>query len=208
MAAGPLHIVVLGDSLVAGYQLRTGEAFPEVLQAKLRASGRNVDISNAGVSGDTAADGLARMDWSIPDGTDLVIVELGANDMLRNHDPALTQQTLDTIFARVKSRGMALVILGMRAIDNWGPAYQDKFDAMYPMLAKRYGVPLFPFFMDGVFGHPELQLPDRLHPNAAGAQQLATNVLPFIHADRRRPDPGKGAARMIARVFRRGAWRR
>ena len=178
--AASLRIVVLGDSLVAGPGLRHGEAFPEALERRLRASGRDVAITNAGVSGDTAANGLARMDWSIPDGTDLVIVELGANDMLRGHDPNLTRQTLDAVFRRVKERGMALVIAGMRAINNYGPEYQREFDAIYPALAKEHGVPLFPFFMDGIFGHTEFLLPDRLHPSAAGVNEMVERFLPFI----------------------------
>ena len=178
--ASPLRIVVLGDSLVAGYLLKPGQAFPEVLAQKLKASGRDVQITNAGVSGDDSAGGLARMDWSIPDGTDLVIVELGANDMLRGHDPDKTRATLDTIFTRIKQRGMGLVIAGMRSIDNWGPAYRQKFDAIYPALAQKHKAPLFPFFMDNVFGQHDLLLPDRLHPNPAGVEKMVDEFLPFI----------------------------
>ena len=182
LAAGSdaLRIVVLGDSLVAGYNLKQDAGFPEVLQRRLRASGRNVAITNAGVSGNTAEDGLARMDWSIPDDTDLVIVELGANDMLRGIDPGKTRVTLDAIFRRVKERGMGLVIAGMRSIDNYGLDYRQKFDAIYPALAKQYDAPLFPFFMDGIFGHPELLLPDRLHPSKAGVEAMVEKFLPFI----------------------------
>lgn len=179
-ATAPLKIVVLGDSLVAGYSLKEGAGFPEVLQRRLLASGRNVAITNAGVSGNTAEDGLARMDWSIPDDTDLVIVELGANDMLRGIPPEKTKATLDAIFRRVKDRKMALVITGMRSINNYGEDYRQKFDSIYPNLAKQYDAPLFPFFMDGIFGHPDLLLPDRLHPNKAGVEEMVERFLPFI----------------------------
>lgn len=178
--AEPVRIVVLGDSLVAGYMLPRAAAFPAVLERKLRAAGRDVKIENAGVSGDTAAGGLARLDWSVPDGTDLVIVELGANDMLRGLDPERTRATLDTIFRRVHARGMGLAIAGMRSINNWGPEYRQKFDAIYPDLARAYGAPLYPFFMDGVYGHPERLLPDGLHPSAAGVEAMVDNFLPFI----------------------------
>ena len=123
-AENPLRIVVLGDSLVAGFALKEGTAFPEVLQKRLLASGRNVAVTNAGVSGNTAEDGLARLDWSIPDDADLVIVELGANDMLRGIPPEKTKAALAAIFRRVKERNMGLVIAGMRAINNYGPDYQ------------------------------------------------------------------------------------
>lgn len=178
--SGPLRIVVLGDSLVAGYNLKQGAGFPEVLQRRLRDSGRNVSITNAGVSGDTSADGLARMDWSIPDDAELVIVELGANDMLRGIDPNKTRKTLDTIFRRVKERGMGLVIAGMRSIDNYGPDFREKFDAIYPALAKQYDAPLFPFFMGGVYNRAELLLPDHLHPSPAGVEVMVDRFLPFI----------------------------
>lgn len=176
----PLRIVVLGDSLVAGHNLKQGAGFPEVLQRRLADSGRNVAITNAGVSGDTSEDGLARMGWSIPDDTELVIVELGANDMLRGIDPARTKKTLDAIFRRVKERGMGLVIAGMRSIDNYGPDFRDKFDAIYPALAKQYDAPLFPFFMDGVYNRAELLLPDHLHPSPAGVEVMVDRFLPFI----------------------------
>ena len=178
--SGPVRIVVLGDSLVAGYNLKQGAGFPEVLQRRLRDSGWNVAITNAGVSGDTSADGLARMDWSIPDDAELVIVELGANDMLRGMDPDKTRKTLDTIFRRVKERGMGLVIAGMRSIDNYGPDFREKFDAIYPALAKQYDAPLFPFFMDGVYNRAELLLPDHLHPSPAGVEVMVDRFLPFI----------------------------
>ena len=179
-ASTPLRIVVLGDSLVAGFNLKQGAGFPEVLQRRLLASGRNVAITNAGVSGNTAEDGLARLDWSIPDDTDLVIVELGANDMLRGIAPDKTRATLDAIFRRVKERNMGLVITGMRSINNYGDDYRQKFDAIYPDLARRHDAPLFPFFMDGIFGHPEFLFPDRLHPNKAGVEEMVERFLPFI----------------------------
>ena len=178
--ARQVNVVVLGDSLSAGPGLVSGQAFPEVLQRRLRAAGRDVAITNAGVSGDTAADGLARMDWSIPDGTDLVIVELGANDMLRGYDNSATRATLDTIFRRIKDRGIGLVIAGMHSIDNYGPRYRQQFEAIYPELAKTYGAPLYPFFMVGIYERPELVLFDHMHPNAAGVEAMVGGFLPFI----------------------------
>ena len=180
VAATPLRIVVLGDSLSAGYQLPRTAAFPDVLQQRLKASGRDVVITNAGVSGDTAADGLARMDWSIPDDTDLVIVELGGNDMLRGIDPSETVKTLDTICARIKARGIGLVIAGMHAIDNYGPQYRQRFDAIYPQLAAKYDAPLYPFFMQGIYENVGNLLPDHLHPNPSGVVAMVDGFLPFI----------------------------
>ena len=179
-AEKPLRIVVLGDSLVAGFALKEGTAFPEVLERRLLASGRNVAVTNAGVSGNTAEDGLARLDWSLPDDADLVIVELGANDMLRGIPPEKTKAALAAIFRRVKERNMGLVIAGMRAINNYGPDYRQTFDAIYPELAREFDAPLFPFFMDGIFGNADLLFPDRLHPNPAGVERMVQQFLPFI----------------------------
>ena len=136
--AKPVSIVALGDSLTAGYQLPAAEAFPNVLQARLRADGFSVEVANAGVSGDTTAGGLARLDWSVPDGTDLVIVELGANDMLRGAPPADAAQALSRITERLQARKIVVVLAGMRSIGNWGDSYRAEFEAIYPDLAKRY----------------------------------------------------------------------
>jgi acyl-CoA thioesterase-1 len=180
--ARPVHIVVLGDSLSAGFLLPADAAFPAVLQRRLREEGADVVIENAGVSGDTAADGLARVDWSVPDGTDFVIVELGANDMLRGIDSDQTRATLDAICKRIAARGIGLVIAGMRSIGNWGSGYGMRFEAIYPSLAREHSAPLYPFFMDGVFNRPDLLLPDRLHPNARGVEAMVAGFLPFIES--------------------------
>ncbi|MGN6466997.1 MAG: arylesterase [Rhizobiaceae bacterium] len=178
--ADPVGIVGFGDSLMAGYRLGPGESFADRLQAALRKDGRDVTVANAGVSGDTTSDGLARLDWSVPDGTDLVILELGANDMLRGVDPALTRKNLDTMIGRLKKRGIAVLLFGMKAAPNLGSDYQKAFDAIYPDLAAKYSLPLYPFFLDGVAGHRDLQLDDGMHPNAAGVERMVTGALPFV----------------------------
>ena len=146
----PVKMVALGDSLMAGYQLPESAAFPAQLQKALRANGVAVEIANAGVSGDTSSGGLARLDWSVPDGTDAVILELGANDMLRGIDPKVTRAALDEIISRLKGRGIAVLLCGMLAPPNLGPDYARAFDAIYPELAAKHGVTLYPFFLDGV----------------------------------------------------------
>ncbi len=178
--AEPLRVVALGDSLTAGYGLPRDASFPAVLERRLRQSGRDVRIENAGVSGDTAADGLARLDWSVPDDARLAIVELGANDMLRGLDPDRTKATLDAVFGRIRAKGLTLVVAGMRSVSNWGPDYRAQFDAIYPALAQKYGAPLYPFFTEGVTGRPDLLLSDGLHPNAKGVEALVDRFLPFI----------------------------
>lgn len=167
--AEPFKIVGFGDSLMAGYGLGPGEGFTDKLQAALRAKGRDVAVANAGVSGDTTSGGLARLDWSVPDGTRLVILELGANDMLRGVSPAIPRNNLDEMLARLKQRKIAVLLAGMRAAPNLGADYQTAFDAIFPELAKKYDVALYPFFLDGVAGQPGLQLEDGLHPSARGS---------------------------------------
>jgi acyl-CoA thioesterase-1 len=176
----PLHIVALGDSLTAGYGLAASEAFPARLEAALRARGINVTVENAGVSGDTAAGGLARLDWSVPEGTDAVIVELGANDMLRGIDPNVTRAALASILERLKARGIAVLLCGMRAAPNMGAEYVRAFDAIFPDLASQYGVPLYPFFLDGVATQASFSLRDGMHPNAAGIDVIVAGILPTI----------------------------
>lgn len=178
--AEPYRIVGFGDSLMAGYGLDPGESFPEKLQSALKAKGHDVVIVNAGVSGDTTSAGLARLDWSVPDGTQLVILELGANDMLRGVSPDIAKQNLDAMMARLQQRNMPVLIAGMRAAPNLGPDYQSSFDAIYPELAKAYGATLYPFFLDGVAAQPHLQLPDGMHPNAAGVDVMVERVLPMV----------------------------
>ncbi|MHB2165497.1 arylesterase [Alsobacter sp. R-9] len=181
-AATPIRLVVLGDSLSAGYQLPQGAAFPEQLQAALRARGRAVEITNAGVSGDTASQGLDRLDWSVPEGTQAVIVELGANDALRGVDPAVTRKALSTIVETLKSRGIAVMLAGMLAPRNMGADYAAAFDRIYLDLAKQYGVPLYPFFLDGVAGVAKLNLRDGIHPTAEGVGVIVERILPSVEA--------------------------
>jgi acyl-CoA thioesterase-1 len=174
----PVRIVALGDSLTAGYQLGAGDAFPARLEKALKAKGLNVRIANAGVSGDTASGGLARLDWSVPDGTDAVIVELGANDMLRAVDPKVTRAALDGILTRLKKRGIEVLLCGMRAAPNLGAEFGKAFDAIYPDLAAAHGVVLYPFFLDGVAADPKLNQGDGLHPTAAGVEAIVTRITP------------------------------
>lgn len=178
--AEPLQIVGFGDSLMAGFGLGPDEGFTRKLEAALRAKGHDVTVANAGVSGDTSSGGLSRLDWSVPDGTQLVILELGANDMLRGVSPDITQKNLDAMLAKLKQRNIAVLLAGMRAAPNLGADYQNGFDAIFPKLAEKYGVPLYPFFLDGVAGEPALQLEDGLHPNAKGIDRLVERILPDV----------------------------
>ena len=175
-----LKLVALGDSLTAGYGLPQAAAFPTVLEAALKARGRAVAIANAGVSGDTSAGGLDRLDWSVPDGTDGVIVELGANDMLRGVDPAQTRKNLDTIVSRLTARKIPVLLAGMYAARNLGPDYVARFDAIYPDLAKQYGLVLYPFFLDGVAGQTRLALADGVHPTAEGVRIIVDRIIPTV----------------------------
>jgi acyl-CoA thioesterase-1 len=178
--AEPVEIVGFGDSLMAGFGLGPDEGFTQKLEAALRAKGHDVTVANAGVSGDTSSGGLSRLDWSVPDGTQLVILELGANDMLRGVSPDITQKNLDAMLAKLKQRKIAVLLAGMRAAPNLGADYQNGFDAIFPKLAAKYGVPLYPFFLDGVAGEPALQLEDGLHPNAKGVDRMVERILPDV----------------------------
>lgn len=175
-----LHIVALGDSLTAGYGLRASEAFPAVLQRALADKGIAAEVANAGVSGDTASAGLARLDWSVPDGTDAVILELGANDMLRGLDPAVPRQALDTVLRRLKARNIPVLLCGMLAPPNFGAEYGRAFNAIYPDLAAQYGAILYPFFLDGVAADRTLNQADGLHPTAAGVVVIVKAILPKV----------------------------
>ena len=179
-AAEPYRIVGFGDSLMAGYGLGPGEGFPEKLQAALRKKGHDVVIANAGVSGDTSSGGLSRLDWSVPDGTQLVILELGANDMLRGIAPEVTEQNLDEMLGRLKERGMAVLLVGMVAAPNLGPDYADAFNGIFPRLAEKYSVQLYPFFLDGVAAVRQFLLEDGMHPNAAGIDRMVERLLPTV----------------------------
>lgn len=178
--AKPLKMVVLGDSLSAGYGLPADAAFPLKLQIALRAKGIAVDIDNAGVSGDTSSGGLGRLDWSVPDGTDAVIVELGANDALRGTDPDVTRKALGEIIQRLQARRISVLLCGMLAPPNYGAEYATRFNAIYPDLAKQFGVPLYPFFLDGVAADAALNQADGMHPTAAGVDRIVERILPTV----------------------------
>ncbi|GJE75840.1 arylesterase [Methylorubrum suomiense] len=188
-AEPPLKLVALGDSLTAGYRLPADAAFPAVLERALKAKGRAVEIANAGVSGDTTTGGLDRLDWSVPDGTDGVILELGANDMLRGTDPAVARKALETIVARLKERGIPVLLAGMLAAPNLGTDYRARFDAIYPDLAKAHGLVLYPFFLEGVTGNRAHTMEDGLHPNAKGVETVVAGILPTVETflDRLKP---------------------
>jgi len=177
-----LHLVALGDSLTAGYGLPQEAAFPVVLEKALKAKGYKVEIANAGVSGDTSSAGLDRLDWSIPDGTDGVIVELGANDMLRGLDPAGTRRNIEAIVERLKSRNIPVMLAGMYASRNLGSDYIQKFDTIYSDIAKKHDLVLYPFFLDGVAGERSLNLPDGLHPTAKGVEIIVARILPSVES--------------------------
>jgi acyl-CoA thioesterase I len=181
-AARTLRLVALGDSLTAGLGLSPGDAFPDRLEAALRAKGWDVKVINAGVSGDTAADGLARYEWAVPPDADALIIELGANDMLRGLKPEATKATLAAILDRARAAHLPTLLAGMRAAPNLGPEYADQFSAIYPALAKAYDVPLYPFFLDGVAGDPKLNQPDGLHPTADGVEVIVQKILPSVEA--------------------------
>lgn len=178
--AEPVQIVGFGDSLMAGFGLGPGEGFTEQLQDALRAKGHDVTVANAGVSGDTTSGGLARLDWSVPDGTDLVILELGANDMLRGIDPAIVEKNLDAMIARLKARGIGVVLAGMVAAPNLGHAYGEAFGLLYPRLAQKHEVVLYPFFLDGVAAVQELLSEDGMHPSAGGIRTIVERILPTV----------------------------
>jgi acyl-CoA thioesterase-1 len=177
-ADAPIKIVALGDSLTAGYNLPASAAFPVKLERALRAKGHVVEVANAGVSGDTASGGLARLDWSVPDGTAAVIVELGANDMLRGIDSKVTQRALEEIVRRLTERRIVVLVAGMRAIPNLGIDFASGFETIYPEIASKYGALLYPFFLDGVAGDAKLNQRDGLHPTAAGIDVIVGGILP------------------------------
>ncbi|MDP3897386.1 MAG: arylesterase [Mesorhizobium sp.] len=181
-SADTFRIVGFGDSLMAGYQLGPDEAFPQRLEAALKARGHDVSVANAGVSGDTSSGGLSRLDWSVPDGTDLVILELGANDMLRGLPPEITRKNLDAMIASLKARGIDVLLAGMLAAPNLGAEFASQFNSIFPDLAAKHGVALYPFFLDGVAADRAYLLEDGMHPNARGVQRMAERALPVIEA--------------------------
>ena len=181
-ATNAVKLVVLGDSLSAGLGLPAASAFPARLQKALRDKGMDIDISNAGVSGDTASGGRDRLDWSVPEGTDGVIVELGANDALRGLDPAVTRAALTDIVKRLKARGVAVMLCGMIAPPNYGSDYAARFNTIYPDLAKAFDVPLYPFFLAGVAADRKLNQADGIHPTAEGVDIIVNGMLPTVEA--------------------------
>ena len=179
-AERPIRIVVLGDSLAAGFGLAAPDALPAKLERALKQKGMAVAIENAGVSGDTPAGGLARLDWSVGEGTDAVILELGANDALRGSDPKATRTALEAIIKRLKERHIAVLLAGMLAPRNFGPDYVRAFDAIYPELAAAHDLILYPFILEGVAGDRALNQPDGLHPTAAGVDVMVDGMLPKV----------------------------
>jgi acyl-CoA thioesterase-1 len=175
-----VKMVVLGDSLSAGLGLPAASAFPARLQKALKDRGIDVDMINAGVSGDTSSGGRDRLDWSIPEGTQAVIVELGANDALRGIDPKITRAALTDIVSRLKGRGIAVMLCGMLAPPNYGSDYADRFNTIYPDLAKAFDVPLYPFFLAGVAADAKLNQADGIHPTAQGVDIIVNNMLPTV----------------------------
>ena len=191
-APAPVKVVALGDSLTAGYGLSEKDGFVPRLQAALAAKGIAATVQNAGVSGDTASDGLARLDWSVPEGADAVLVELGANDMLRGIKPEVTRDALERILRRLTDRHIAVLLCGMRAAPNLGADYGKAFARIYSELAAEFGVLLYPFFLDGVAADPSLTQHDGMHPNAAGVDIIVQRILPSVEqliAQARRQNP-------------------
>jgi acyl-CoA thioesterase-1 len=181
-ATRPVTMVVLGDSLSAGFGLPADAAFPARLEKALKSNGIDVNIGNAGVSGDTSSGGRDRLDWSVPEGTEAVILELGANDALRGTDPKVTRAALSDILTRLKARGVAVLLCGMLAPPNYGSDYATRFDAIYPELAKSFEVPLYPFFLEGVAADARLNQADGMHPTAEGVDVIVKNILPTVKA--------------------------
>lgn len=176
----PVKLAILGDSLAAGYGLAPAQAIPARLQSALKEKGRNVTIINHGVSGDTTAGGVERLDWMLGDKPDIVLVELGGNDGLRALDPAATERNLDTIVTRLKAAGVTVWLAGMLAPRNFGPEYARQFDGLFKRVADKHGVPFYAFFLDGVAQDPALNQPDGIHPNAKGVNVIVERLMPFV----------------------------
>ena len=178
--AAQMTLLALGDSLTAGFGLARDESFAARLEVALRAKGYDVRVVNAGVSGDTSAGGRSRLDWALTDKPHAAVVELGANDGLRGLDPAVTFANLDAIVGRLKAAGVAVLLTGMKALPNLGVEFGAEFENVFPRVASKHGVPLYPFFLDGVATDPALNLPDRLHPNARGIDVIVERILPHV----------------------------
>jgi acyl-CoA thioesterase-1 len=178
--AAPIKILALGTSLTQGYGLPPGTEIPAVLQAALQKKGIAATVINAGVSGDTSAGGLSRLDWSLADHPNAAMIELGSNDALRGIDPASTERNLSAIIAQLTVKHIPVLLLGMRAPKNFGPEYEAKFNAIYPKLAHQYNVLLYPFVLDGVALNPKLNQKDGIHPNPAGVKIIVGRILPDV----------------------------
>ena len=176
----PINIVAFGDSLTAGYRLAPDQAFPVRLEAKLKARGHDVAVVNAGVSGDTTAAGRARMEWSMPEGADAVILELGANDALRGLPPEQARANLEAMITALNAKGAEILLAGMQAPRNYGPEYASAFDRIFPELAKAHDLLLYPFFLDGIALDAKLNLDDGIHPNARGVDVIVDGILPKV----------------------------
>jgi acyl-CoA thioesterase I len=178
-------VLAFGDSLTAGYGLEAAQSFPAQLEAALKAAGNEARVHNAGVSGDTTSAGKARLGWvidSLAKKPDLAILELGGNDMLRGLSPAQTRANLETMIAEFKRRNIPLILAGMRASPNMGQAYQAEFDGLYPVLAEKHGLTLYPFFMEGVVPNRALLIADQIHPNPQGVAVMVKGMLPLVQA--------------------------
>lgn len=179
-AAKPLQILMLGDSLTAGYGLVKGQSVVAQLDTALKADGLNVEVINAGVSGDTSAGGRARLGWAMAGNPGVLIIELGANDGLRGLDPRQTHKNLDAIIGEAKAAGVTVLLTGMLAPPNLGPEYGEDFNRIYPDLAEKHQIALYPFFLEGVVADPSLNQPDGIHPNSKGVAVVVRNMLPLL----------------------------
>jgi acyl-CoA thioesterase-1 len=190
--AAQKRVLAFGDSLTAGFGLPAAEALPVQLEKRLRDDGFDVKVVNAGVSGDTTEMGLARIDYALSDGpVDVALVELGANDMLRGLPPKDARANLEKIIEAFRSKGVNVVLAAMVSGDNWGQAYRQQFDSIYPDLAAKYGVTMVPFFMEGVWGDPSLLIGDGLHPNAAGVRKVVEKIAPYVEKALASADAGR-----------------
>lgn len=182
-AKSALRLLVLGDSLAAGYGLEPEDSFPSRLEEALDAAGYNVRVINAGVSGDTTAGGLSRLEWSLADKPHIVLLELGGNDALRGLPPAETYTNLEAILAQLKKKSVSVILAGMQAPRNLGNDYTNEFNAIYPQLAAKYDVTFYPFFLEGVALDPALNQPDGIHPNPAGVKEIVRRILPLLQTE-------------------------
>lgn len=197
-AASPIRILVFGDSLSAGYGIGASEALPAQLESRLRADGFDARVVNAGVSGDTTANGLARLDYTLQAGPfDVVLIELGANDMLRGVDPKIARDNLDRMIKIFQSKGLRVMLATMASGDNWGQAYKKEFDSIYPELAAKHKASLIPFMMTPVWGDPKLLIGDGLHPNPAGVAKMVEIAAPPIERLLKTQGPGDNAAGVL-----------